>query len=510
MNEYLVLLDTDKIKQYIYSARTLKSIRGASSILAELNERKVVEKKVRLYGGECIYSGGGQVMAKFNSGEHADKFIRAEQGEYEKFYTSITGIKEEYIGDFKNIVEKAQIKLRRAKEEKVYETCLLTNPFFKTCQLCGVNHASKIKYDKFICVVCERKIMKGEEIRESPEKNPIYARFLEFTKEQSIHEKWKNAELTENLSELGKLSKPENYLGFVYADGNRMGERLLERKTEKEYQEFSENIERALQESVFESLLKYIPNPSNGKIPFEFVILGGDDLILLTAAQKIIPITLEILERFEEKMRESTEKIEKEKLTLSAGVIMAHSKFPISSFAKLAEDLLKSAKKLNKENWYGAEDDSRKKEISTIDYLVITTPSVNPVEVIRKRDLTYTTMKDTLELTQRPFTLEKANRIVSITKEIKKSKLSRSRLYSIYDSLYKGKNQSILNILSLVTRLKGEEGENIKKLFEKIKSESLLYPNNGALFPWNSLGGFKYDTPLLDILEIYDFVEENH
>ena len=289
-----------------------------------------------------------------------------------------------------------------------------------------------------------------------------------------------------------------------------MGERFLKLTEETEYEELSKNIEKGLEKSVYEALRKYIPNPSKEKIPFEFVVLGGDDLILLVPAQKVIPITIEILKKFEEKTRKFAEQIGEEKFTLSAGVVIAHPKFPILSLVKLAEDLLKSAKELNKEKWYGAENDSQKKEISTIDYSVITTPSVNPVKAFREKNLTYTRGGYTHKLTQRPLTLEKANKIVGVVKEIKKSKLSRSRLYAIYDSLWKGKNQSILNTISLITRLKGEKKENIKKLFGEIKNESLFYPDGSIFFPWNGLEGFEYDTPLLDILEIYDFIEENH
>lgn len=507
MSKYLVLLDTDKIKRYIFSTNKLKLIRGASSILAELNEKEAVKNRVAWHNGECVFAGGGQVMAEFNSDTKAEEFIIAEQAKYENCDAYITGIKEEYTGGFK--VENAQIKLRRAKEERTYETHILSNPFFKTCQLCGINPASKIKHEMFVCTACERKTDKGEKIRKKPRESPIYAKFLEFVEKQPTYQEWKKAEFTEDLSKLGELSKPENYLGLIYADGNRMGERLLDRTSKTEYQELSKAIENGLQESVFEALRKYIPNPIKGTIPFEFVILGGDDLILFTPAQKAIPIALEILKQFEEKMKKCADEIGEKKFTLSAGVVIAHSKFPISSFTKQAEDLLTSAKKLNKEMWYGAESKSQRKEISTIDYLVISSPSANPIEVIREKELTYKLGENTYKLTQRPFTLEKADKIVNIVKdEIKKSKfLSRSRLYSLHDALHKGKNQSILNVLSLVTRLKGEEQENVKKLFAEIRNDTLLYPDGGALFPWNV--GEVYDTPVLDMLELYDFIEED-
>jgi CRISPR-associated protein Cas10/Cmr2 subtype III-B len=544
MNKYLVLLDTDKIHRYIYSSGTLKSIRGASSILAELNEKETVKNRVASHNGEYIYAGGGQVMAEFNSDKEADEFIRAEQAEYEKCNALIPGIKEQYADDFKDVVEKSQIRLRRMKEERAYETPhLLSNSFFKTCQLCGINPASKPKYDKFICTSCKMKMERGEEIRKDPKKSPIYARFLDFIKKRPPYHEWKKAVFTKDLSELGELSNPKNYLGFIYADGNRMGERLFKRTSKTEYQELSSTIEEGLQESVFESLLEYIPEPyprylftwdkvpgsdnekllnylkenhnanwvesaeiskssdgrtiriskennsaeirinekeenvileidsiriydlkvklENGrlkiferKIPFEFIIMGGDDLIIITPAEKAIPIALRTLEKFEERTEDIAKKIGEKKFTLSAGIVIAHSKYPISSFTQRGEELLKSAKKLNKKNWYGAESESERQDISTIDYLVVTTPSANPVDSIRKKDLVYTMGTKgeyTHKLTQRPFTLQKARKIIDTAKEIKKSGLSRSRLNLISDSLLKGKNQSILNILSLIT-----------------------------------------------------------
>jgi len=591
MCKYLVLMDTDKIKNYIFSTNKLKSIRGASSILAELNEKEAVKSRVGSHNGVCVFAGGGQIMGKFNSDNEAQEFIRAEQAKYENCDASTTGIIEEYIDGFENVVKRAQIRLRRAKEERTYETHLLSNPFLKTCQLCGINPASKTKHEMFVCIACERKMKIGEKIRKTPEKSPIYKKFLDSVEDKE----WEGAKFADDLSELGELSKPENYLGLIYADGNRMGERLFNRTSETEYQELSKAIEKGLQESVFESILKYIPKPSrkylfswdevtgrdkdkflafieqeydidwvrkakienvgdgktirvstekkslsliindkktnvnlkiddvrtdeffvkteNGRlniykkiIPFEFVVMGGDDLIMITPAEKAIPIALEMLEKFEGKTSDIAKKIDQEKFTLSAGIVIAHSKYPISSFTQRGHELLESAKKLNKDKWYRPEKKSEREDISTIDYLVITTPSTNTVDIIREKDLVYTKGESTYKLTQRPFTLQKALLITKTVKAIKNSGLSRSRLYSISDSLLKGKNQSISNILSLITRLKEDEKE-IEQLVQKMRKETLFYQDN-MLFPWNSLGGYTYDTPFSDILEIYDFIRE--
>ncbi len=144
----------------------------------------------------------------------------------------------------------------------------------------------------------------------------------------------------------------------------------------------------------------------------------------------------------------------------------------------------------------------------SVDYLVVNTPSANPVDIIREKDFTYTIGPNIYKLTQRPFTLQKARKIRDTVKEFKNSGLSRSRLYSISESLLKGKNQSILNILSLIIRLKGDE-KKIEQILKEMREENLFYQDN-RFFPWNTLRACAdtYDTPFFDILEIYDFIDE--
>src|SRR2546428_6934936 len=55
---FLVALDTDHIKQYVFATDKLKEIRGASSILDDLNRREMrrIAKEV---GAEKVYTNGG-------------------------------------------------------------------------------------------------------------------------------------------------------------------------------------------------------------------------------------------------------------------------------------------------------------------------------------------------------------------------------------------------------------------------------------------------------------------
>ena len=80
--EYLVLLDCDKIREYVFTTGRLKEIRGASAIIKELTEDPkilgvlspqpvVVEKRIidliEKYRGESLYTAGGAAKIKFKN-----------------------------------------------------------------------------------------------------------------------------------------------------------------------------------------------------------------------------------------------------------------------------------------------------------------------------------------------------------------------------------------------------------------------------------------------------------
>lgn len=500
--KYLSLLDTDKIKDYIFETGKLKLIRGASTILAELNEKAEVEKRVE----KLIYAGGGGIMASFETDQKAADFIKSEKKLYEQKYASITGVFVPENGNFKETVRNGQRELKKAKEEKRAECLkeewdasqLPTSPFFKFCDFCGENPSNQFKHQSAICDSCLEKLEKGEEIRKNPIANPIYNQLVAYIKEKKPDSlsRWQDAEFFEGLSELGECSTPKNYIGFIYADGNRMGERLQSIDSSEEYTEFSQKVDSNLKTALFEAIIDTFPDgPIESKIPFEPVLLGGDDLIFITLANKAMPIALKTAASFEKATG----------IAISTGVVIAHSKYPIYSFLRLAEELLKSAKTLSKESWY-PKPEGQRKEVSTIDYLVVSSPSARPLKIIRDEDISFKTEGgEKLRLFQRPFTLEKMEKLIDHIKALKD--LPRGRLYSIYNSLLRGKNQGIFDYLALKRRLREESQRDILKNLEKDRN----FFNAPHLCPWQKVieDGESYsNTPFLDLLELYDFIEK--
>src|SRR5258708_861666 len=64
----LVALDTDHIKSVVYETDKLKEIRGASSILDNLN-RRVMKRVAREYQAYTIYTNGGSGLFLINDDE---------------------------------------------------------------------------------------------------------------------------------------------------------------------------------------------------------------------------------------------------------------------------------------------------------------------------------------------------------------------------------------------------------------------------------------------------------
>src|SRR5437588_3585775 len=82
----LVALDTNHIKQYVFATDKLKEIRGASSILDNLNRRvmqRIADDK-EFHARKVYTNGGAGLFLVDGDKEVADKFGQRVQQEYSK------------------------------------------------------------------------------------------------------------------------------------------------------------------------------------------------------------------------------------------------------------------------------------------------------------------------------------------------------------------------------------------------------------------------------------------
>ena len=238
--------------------------------------------------------------------------------------------------------------------------------------------------------------------------------------------------------------------------------------------------------------------------PFEIISAGGDDLILIVPAKVAPEYALNICKNFHEKMKE---KYNDMSMSMSAGVVIAPSHYPVYYLFDLASQLLKSAKKRSHKDNKGA-----------IDFMVMTSQNTlsSNIEDYRKEFLEQTQEstsssknEEKLYLTKRPYTLSEFGNLLESVRKLKQKgkEYPISQLYGIVQALNQHSRQhSILRFLYQLQRHKPKDKEILKEIM-------CLWNIDTCYVPWmkednGNLPFDKYSTVFLDILEIYGFVKK--
>ena len=494
---YLVLFDTDRIQEYVFATQKLRAIRGGSFLLECLNRETT--NLIETHVGQEIYVGGGAGAARFADYQKAFDFCNALEARYrhETIIAGITAWLEPFqkAEPFWQWVERAEMHLRRRKEEKDRSIPLVNNPYAKVCELCGRLPAEGDPVEnKFICMACRRQWNEGAEYKHSL----IY---------KAIEDKSPSTPITwpESLEDIGQASDPEGYIGLIYSDGNRMGQR---RKTElkqcnsteveTKYRQFSECVDKATRWAMVDAVIELMGDPVANKIyPVQFFITGGDDMLAAVPAHQAVPIALrfgELFKHYYESGRSGADSRDcfqgmGQGASVALGVALAKQNYPLHSLINTARELQKSAKQMA---WK-----EREQDVSTIDFLATSSSLLQPLQDQRAEELEY----DNLRLTQRPYTIKEANILVELIRGLKRSGFPRNKVNDLWRPLYRGRLAACLDFLVLLSRLSDQGGTPPQQALVKVAEEFALSP-----FPWKLTADFNYITPLLDLAELYDFI----
>lgn len=341
-----------------------------------------------------------------------------------------------------------------------------------------------------------------------------------------------------DLGEIGQASKPEGYIGVIYADGNNMGALLERLHTPEMYRHFADAVYEATKKAVFQALTNSL-HPvridreemrKKRKItrkleihPFEVLSIGGDDLFLIVPANKALAIGIDIAQRVENTLRddsffrienpdsykpsqvhrcvlnsdqEQESRLPQSKVSLSVGVLLADAHTPIFFLQDLVEQLLKTAKgkakRLKKErNYFGG----------TIDFMALKSVTMLTGKLGQFREDTLR-LEDGSHLTARPYTLQEMRRLIDTVQQFKMAGFPRSQLYALRQSLWAGRLPSTVNYLYFTERLGEKDRNQIRDVLDNRWCE-------GAPAPWRRISSNdEWETILFDVLELYDFVAE--
>jgi hypothetical protein len=194
-------------------------------------------------------------------------------------------------------------------------------------------------------------------------------------------------------------------------------------------------------------------------------------------------------------------------LAISAGVVIAHVHYPAHDLMRLAGELIKLAKakaaKISREDREAKaaeiSKEDREKFVGTLDFMVLHEAGTESLKDRRKKEYSINgTGKETIILTERPYTIDEAEWLLKTIRKLKGSGASRSKLKALYGALFQNRLQAQFDALRLMERLH-TTGDPVQR--------KPLFDLMGELerFPFRS---GKWITPMTELIELYDFIHE--
>lgn len=510
--QYMLILDTDRIQDYIFATTKLKEIRGASALLDDLNLEEM-PKILSKSSGKTISIGGGSARILFQENDK-DKAANL-LNEIESLYSMHTGngatitgivVEGEATESDRTLMERAEIALRLRKQNRSVCAQPLTNPHFKICDSSGSAPAVKKAGDVVPADDRLLSLATYKKLDYSTAARGYFGWFAEYAREHlptnNLVQKYFAAPekyVPESLAEIGELSTPSGYIGLIYADGNRMGWRLQEHfDSFEQIAEFSEKIKAATSKALFEALYKILQT-DQPLFPFEILLVGGDDILLVVPAQHALDVALDFAKHFKGETGYNTKTNEATQVSLGVGIVIAHATHPIRHLISLAEELAGSAKVKSQEAFANS---GQKEEKNYFNFLVNKGASIRSYDDIFDKELQYRdsarAAEATIKLHRRPYDDDGLKKVQDTIIELKAKNTPRTKLMQLYRALYSGWGQGTLDSLLIASRLPKDTRDFLLQKFA----------GSGQAFPWHyKAEANEYETPLLDWIELYDFIE---
>ena len=627
-NRVLVSIETVKIKDFIFSTNKLKLIRGASYLLDYMNQvevprilkkygleykthelvnkiyninddkeflEKVDEEIDKTIDKRILYIGAGNAKFLVEDKDKAEEICKEIKEVYKTLAPSAKVVAECYQMNENEKIWTAIDELAQKTAEKKSEGFPMLNidlPFAVKCDLSGTEPAV-VSFKNL------EKDLKKIEIHKSGEgsdddkqvkdtitaiRNVIKKDNIKISEESAVKIKYSNKMIKDDVNEIGfysiikkalnydihlnteidDYSVGDSFIGFVYSDGDGLGDFLKNVKkvytTEEEYLKFMRKFSVILDRNtkyVLKEVIKKMYNDKkfvkkkqilkDGKPKYEiingekriveksvigeFLIVGGDDVCAVFPADLAIEISYEFQKEFEKKMNEFT-KIENEKnekknpenITSSCGVVIAKNKTPMFQLFEQGLKLQKSAKAKRYQ-----ENKNREGEVRTgyIDFQVIGNEGNVNIKEYRKKWYDKFDKEDEnkgkLHVSRRPYSIsglekeeykeeykdvsESIDKLIDQVKKLKTKNFPNTKIRYIYDLKKddtKTNNEKIMESINILSKMSTEEIQVLNELWSIKDKMNLSFENE------NKNEKFKeFFDNIFDVLEIYDFIQKD-
>jgi len=371
MTQYLLAAEADKIQDLIFRASRLREVIGGSQLLSRFCDE--VPQKILPDGAEIIVNDGGSFRILLNSEAEAREFGNRLAGVYRLATggTLTVAPPVEVSGDFKTAAENANKVLRQAKQHRDDFTATPHLPYVAFCASCGVGLAVEHSprpgeaRGQYLCADCRAKRNESDPASTTNPGEFLTGFFKEVVgdcwgeyhwpgKKEDAEEK-RESDLPMDVARFD----PRDYITYIVADGNSMGEVFGKCDDPAQLHTFSDSLKPTVYASLAEPT-KYLlrrADEEEGRtrlsrfLPVLPLIAGGDDLFVLLPAPWALDFARRFAEAYEEKMGRLVEARQIQDVdppTVAVAVIICKAKYPYYLAHDRGEELLKQAKRITK------------------------------------------------------------------------------------------------------------------------------------------------------------------
>lgn len=383
--------------------------------------------------------------------------------------------------------------------------------------LTGIPKEKKLEEEKkgkkqvkkgIICEECLRKLIFSNRIKDIEDKNLENENRKKISFYNNMKEEFNTIELGTEISD---YENGKSFIGFMYSDGDGLGDFLKNiseefkkesnnPKVEEDYlgflNKFSETLDKNTKDALLEAIKEIFAEKKDEKRFGEFLIVGGDDVCAVFNPELVLELSEKFQKIFEEKMKKyiSGTKAKDSSITSSSGVIIAKSKTPAFQLFEQALKLQKSAK---------AKRYNCSAKTGFIDFQVIGSEGCVDIdsfrETINKKDEVNKKYNLVME---RPYAIdiEESSKVKNVEKlfttinELKKIKFPKNKLRYIYELKRDEKLEDFEKKMEFI---------NILSKMDK-KHINFIKENYNIDYDYQEFE--KYFNNIFDIVELYDFV----
>lgn len=338
-----------KIKKYFLENNRIKDIRGASTIIKYLNEEVTKEFLSSRFIEECaLYCGGGNVLMILPEGQGGNVCKQLEERFAEISLTARVAFEfiscslNELFNDYGTKMGELHGRLEERKKIKVYPI----NPDngLKEIVIDGkrISFADieRISSPGVVCGLCN--VRDAGYAVPTPEGKvpacPSCMRKNEVGRDKAIfydeYERVIGVSPRRDIASISDLRDDRGYVAVIYADGNNMGNVVMNIRNPLQNMYFSRKVDYTTKRCVYNAIRKVMGDDAR----FEAIALGGDDVFIIVSGDVSLEVASEIIEGFDRGFDHA--------ITISAGICIAKHTTPLQSMFQVAQSKLKSAKAL--------------------------------------------------------------------------------------------------------------------------------------------------------------------